>query len=91
MLRTLRLLSLAFGLAAAGYWAATGASTGWTKTSVPVRTLDEITGIEAITYQPRFVPGLDFLGATLAAAAVLFGVSYRFRPKTSTNLNASNP
>lgn len=82
MRRTLRLLALALAVIGVGSWAATGASPGWTKTSVPVRTLDEITGIEAITYQDRFVPGVDFLGATLAAAAVLYGVSYRFRPKT---------
>jgi hypothetical protein len=91
MRRPLRLLALALSLGAAGYWAATGASPGWSKTSVPIRSLDEITGIEAITYEARFVPGVDFLGAILAAAALLYGVSYRFRPKSSANLNPTNP
>lgn len=82
MRRPLQLLALLVALGGVGGWAATGASRGWTKTAVQVRTLDEITGIEAISYQPRFVPGLDFLAATLAVSVVLYGVSYRFRPKT---------
>jgi hypothetical protein len=48
MSKTLRILALVLALAAAGTWLATGGNRGWTKTSVPVRTVDEVTGLEAI-------------------------------------------
>ena len=84
MRKALRLLALVVVLAAAGTWLATGASRGWTKTSVPKKSLDEVTGLEGITYEKRFVPGLDLLGAALLGAGVLAGASFFFR-KPSTN------
>lgn len=62
-------------LVAAAFWAATGANRGWTKTSVPKKTLDEVTGIEGVTYEKKFVPGLDFLGVAGLGAAFLTAVS----------------
>lgn len=88
MKRILQILALLVVLAAAGTWLATGANRGWTKTSVPVKTLDEVTGIEGITYQKKFLPGVDFLAATFAGAAALAGASFFFRrPKTNNNQN----
>lgn len=75
MRRRLRILALFVALAAGGVWLATGANRGWTKTSVPVKIVDEVTGIEGIKYQPRFVPGVDFLGVSLLGAGLLAGVS----------------
>ena len=60
-------------LAAGVTWLATGANRGWTKTSVPVKTLDEVAGIEGISYQKKFLPGVDFLGAAFGGAALLVG------------------
>ena len=60
-------------------WFALGAHRGWTRTSVEVRTLDEVTGIEKIDYQKRFVPGVELLGGALLAAMVLAGASLFFR------------
>ena len=85
MKRILQILALLVVLLAAVTWLATGANRGWTKTSVPVKTLDQVTGIEGITYQPKFLPGVDFLGATFAGAALLAGASLLFRKKTGTN------
>jgi TRAP-type C4-dicarboxylate transport system permease small subunit len=79
MKRILRLLALLVVLAAAIIWLAAGANRGWTKTSVPVKTLDAVTGIEGISYQRKFLPGVDFLGAALAVAGLLAGVSFFFR------------
>jgi hypothetical protein len=79
MKRSLQLLALLFLLGTAGTWLATGANRGWTKTSLPVKTLDQITGIEGISYQPMFLPGVDFLGAGVFAALVLGGASLFFR------------
>jgi hypothetical protein len=83
MRKALQFLALVVVLAAAVTWAATGANRGWTKTSVPVKTLDEVTGIEGITYQKKFLPGVDFLGAALAGAVLLGGTSLFFRKPRS--------
>jgi hypothetical protein len=85
MSKTLRILALVVALAAAGTWLTTGGNGGWTKTSVPVKTVDEITGLEGISYERRFVPGLDFLGAALLGASLLTGGSFLFRNKQTTN------
>jgi len=79
--RMLQILALVAALGAAGFWLAAGANRGWTKTSVPVKTLDEVLGIEGITYEKRFVPGLDFLGAAMLGAGALAGLSLLFRNK----------
>ena len=70
--------------AAVVLWIATGANRGWTKTSVPVKTVDEVTGLEGIPYQKRLLPGLDFLGAALLGSILLGGVSLFIRSKPST-------
>ncbi|MEI7728485.1 MAG: hypothetical protein WCO56_02890 [Verrucomicrobiota bacterium] len=85
MKRILPIIALVLGLSVTLYWAAAGANRGWTKTSVPVKTLDEVTGIEGITYQKRFVPGLDFLGCGWLGAGILAGVSLLFRKTINTN------
>jgi hypothetical protein len=51
----------------------------WTKTEVQVKTLDEVTGIEGISYRKQFQPGVDFLGAAFGGAALLAGASLFFR------------
>lgn len=43
------------------YWFAAGQNTGWTKDKIEVHQIDEITGIEYITYQNHFLPGIEFL------------------------------
>jgi hypothetical protein len=79
MKRSLQILALLVAVAAVTIWWSTGANCGWTKTSVPIKTLDDVTGIEGITYQKKFVPGVDFLGAALIAAGALAGASLFFR------------
>ena len=85
MSKTLRIIALVLALAAAGTWLGTGAHRGWTKTSVPKKTVDEVTGLEAINYDRRFVPGLDFLGAALLGASLLASASFLFRNKPTAN------
>ena len=79
MKRKLRITALILVLAGAAYWAVAGANRGWTKNNIPIKTVDEVTGIEGITYEKRFVPGVDFLGVVAIGAAVLTGVSFLFR------------
>ncbi len=85
MSKTIRIVALALALAATGTWLATGANRGWTKTSVPVKTVDEITGIEAVSYERRFLPGLEILGAALLGASLLAATSFLFRNKQTTH------
>ncbi len=87
MKKILRLLALLVLLVASITWLATGANRGWTKTSEPVKTMDDVTGIEGITYQKRFAPGLDFLGAALLGAGSLTGVSFLFRKHNNQSKN----
>lgn len=77
----LRAVAAILILAAAGIWLAAGANRGWSKTSVPVKRTDEITGITVDDYQKRFVPGIDFLGAALLGSGILAGASLLFRTK----------
>ena len=87
MKRILQIFAVVVLVAGGTTWLATGANRGFTKTSVAVKTLDEVTGIEGITYQKKFLPGVDFLGATLSGAALLAGASFFFRSKKSTSTN----
>lgn len=87
MKKILRRLALLILFGALITWLATGANRGWTKTSEPVKIMDEVTGIEGITYQKRFAPGLDFLGAGLLGAGVLTGVSFLFRKNNNQTKN----
>jgi len=77
------LLALFVLLAAGGFWFAAGANRGWTKTSVSKKTVDDVTGIEGITYEKRFVPGVDFLGAAVLGGGILTAASFLFRNKTT--------
>jgi hypothetical protein len=79
MKRAFRMFAVALAAAAALAWLALGANRGWTRTSVPVKIVDDLTGIEGVQYRRQFVPGLDFLGAAFAAAGCLAGASFIFR------------
>jgi hypothetical protein len=86
MKRVLRSLAAAVVVAAIGFWLIMGANRGWTKTRVPIMTLDEVTGIEGPTgYRHTFIPGVDFLAAAVAVASVLAGASFRFRTRRLEN------
>jgi hypothetical protein len=79
--KVLRALACLVLVTALALWVATGANRGWTKTTVPVKKTDEVTGITVDDYQKRFVPGVDFLGAALVGAGILAAASFLFRPR----------
>lgn len=56
-------------------WTLLGANLGWTKTSVAIERVDPITEIPYTEYLPRFVPGVEFLVAGVAASVVIFAVT----------------
>ena len=74
--RILRFLAATLILAALGLWLALGANRGWTKTSVPVKRTDEVTGITVDDYKKQFEPGVDFLGAALLGSGLLASASF---------------
>jgi hypothetical protein len=82
----LRITAVVLLLGSLGLWWATGANRGWTKTSVPHKMTDEVTGIEAVTYEKKFVPGVELLGLAAAISAMLAGVSFLFQNKKPGNL-----
>ena len=75
MKRTLRVIAAILVVGAIAFWVAAGANRGWTKTRVPKKVVDEVTGLEGVQWQDKFVPGVDFLGAALLGAGVLAGIS----------------
>lgn len=79
MRTALRILAVVLAIGGIAYWAAAGANVGWNKNQVQVKTLDEITGIEKIEWQDKFVPGFEFLSISVGAAALLGGISFLFR------------
>lgn len=81
MRATLRIIAAIVLLAALVWWWRAGSHTGWTKTSVQVWKYDEITEISYPETEKRFVPGVDFLAASAAGAAILAGASLLFRRK----------
>ena len=60
-------------------WFFGGPNLGWTKTSVAVPFKDDITGIDAVRWEQRFLPGLDFLAGGLVTSAVLLAISFAGR------------
>jgi len=81
-----RTLALLVFLAALGLWLATGAHWGWTKTKVPVKRTDEVTGITVDDYRKGFVAGVDFLGAAWLGSGILAGASFLFcKPQAQTS------
>jgi hypothetical protein len=78
----LRILAAMLAAGSLIFWAAAGTNRGWTKTSIPRTVVDQVTGIEGVTYEKHFVPGVDFLGAALLGAGVLAGASFLFRTKS---------
>lgn len=89
----LRVLALGLLIGALGFWFATGANRGWTKTSVPKAVHDDVTGLDGEIYEKKLVPGVDFLAAAVAASVVLAGASFLFGTKSNpeqSNAQQSN-
>lgn len=69
---------VALGIAVVGvvFWLFGGPNLGWTRTSVPISRKDPVTELEYIEWQKNFVPGVDFAGASVALAGLVFAASW---------------
>ena len=76
MKKILRRLAGVVAAISLGTWLMCGANRGWTKTSETRWVRDPVTEIDGPVIVPRFMPGIDFLGAGVAGAAVLIGLSF---------------
>ena len=85
MKKVLRASALVLATGALGLWAATGASRGWTQTSVPIVRKEPVTDLEYREYVSRFVPGVDFLAAAGLGAGILGTLSFVFRKSSSSD------
>ncbi len=81
MRTSLRVLAIGVALVSLALWFFGGPNLGWTKTRVIRIEKDPVTDIEGRFEEKRFVPGVDFLGASLAGAGLLAGASFFFRGK----------
>jgi hypothetical protein len=57
-------------------WAAKGYHRGWSMNQVPITHTDPITEIAYVTYEKRFVPGLDYLGGGIFVGVLLFSATF---------------
>jgi hypothetical protein len=77
----LRIAALFIATGVTVFWLFGGPNLGWTKNSVEHLEKDPVTDIDKHVIEPRFVPGVDFLGAGLFAATLVAGASFFFARK----------
>ena len=71
----LRVAALFLALVSVVLWFFGGPNFGQTKTSITEMRHDESTGLDRPVGERRFLPGVDFLAAGLAGAALLAGAA----------------
>ncbi|MCC7373280.1 MAG: hypothetical protein IT581_01395 [Verrucomicrobiales bacterium] len=80
MRTVIRFVALGVALVGLVFWLFGGPNLGWTKTQIAVVRKDPVTDLEYTEWQQNFVPGIDFLGGSLGAAALLLGASWLAKP-----------
>lgn len=83
MKSVLLLAGLLVMIAGCSWWALNGAHTGWTKTSVAIEKIDEITEIPYVVYEDQFVPGIEFPIGFMGLGLSLMGTSLWISRKQS--------
>ena len=82
LMRTMfRLGALAVAMVGLALWFFGGPNLGWTRTTTIREEVDQVTGLVGRFPEARFVPGVDFLAATLGLAGGLVAGSFAFRKK----------
>lgn len=76
MKSVLILVGVLIALSGCAWWASKGAHRGWTKTSVAIHKVDEITEIPYVEYEKRLVPGVEFPFVSVAFGGMLIGLGF---------------
>lgn len=79
MKNALRLGALAVAVVGLAFWFFGGPHLGRTQTQIVVTKKDPSTQLESQDWEPRFIPGLDFVAGVLGISVALFGAA-RFLP-----------
>lgn len=79
MRTALRLTSLGIALVGTVFWLFGGPNLGWTRTQEAIPRKDPVTEIEYVEWRSNFVPGVDFLGASLLVSAATLSLSWLVR------------
>ena len=84
MKMVVRAFALLLLIATVGLWAGLGGTLGWTKTKIPVRHEDPVTGIAYDEWKSGFVPGVEFLALGAGGAVIIFAATLfvRITPKS---------
>jgi hypothetical protein len=72
----LRLFAAALLFGTLAYWWSAGAHRGWSQDQVPIQKTDEVTGIDYLEYERRFVPGVEVLGLGMIMSLLFFTPSF---------------
>ena len=81
MKMSLRLASFFVALVTVVIWLFGGPNLAWTRTSEMVKSRDPVTDQEVVSWEKRFLPGVDFLAGGLMVSAALAGASFLFRKR----------
>lgn len=87
----IRMIALATLIATSLFWYTQGARTGWTQRVPSAVRVEPITGIEISDKIPRIIPGIDFLGGSIAVVVFLFVLSSRRRRPTEQLVPRTEP
>jgi len=71
-----RMLAGFIALFCFAFWAAAGWNLGWTQSQIPVKQIEPITGIEFVTYQKHFLPGVELLSLGLGVSIGVFAITF---------------
>jgi len=70
------MIALAILIATSLFWYTQGARTGWSQRAPSAVRVEPITGIKISESIPQIIPGIDFLGGSIAVVVFLFVISY---------------
>ena len=79
----LRGVGLLVALGVVAFWTTQGGHRGWSQNQVPIKQLDPVTEIEFVTYDKRFVPGMDFLIGGSLVGILAFSATFLPRRRPS--------
>ena len=91
----IRMIALAALIATGLFWYTQGANTDWTRHTESILQIDPVTEAEYTIEKEKYVPGIEFIGGSVAVVVALFSSSFLFgtprkrRPIEPTSIQAA--